>query len=66
MRILLALLLLVGAFFAGAAWRNTENKQDTATEVVSRNGQQRHSLPTRAASARTALFRLPIGLTTIK
>lgn len=52
MRILLALLLLVGAFFAGAAWRNTENKQDTATEVVSRNGQQQHSLPTRAASAR--------------
>ncbi|AEE49129.1 peptidase S1 and S6 chymotrypsin/Hap [Haliscomenobacter hydrossis DSM 1100] len=51
MRILLAALLLVGAFFAGAAWRNKDNN-DPATEVVAKDKRGHRSLPTRAASYR--------------
>lgn len=51
MRILLAALLLVGAFFAGAAWRNKDNN-DPATEVVAKDKRGHLSLPTRAASYR--------------
>ncbi|MBK9491140.1 MAG: trypsin-like peptidase domain-containing protein [Haliscomenobacter sp.] len=51
MRILLAALLLVGAFFAGAAWRNKDNN-DPATEVVAKDKHGHLSLPTRAASYR--------------
>jgi S1-C subfamily serine protease len=54
MRILLAVLLLVGAFFAGAAWRNKDNNDD-GTEVVARDKAGHSSLPTRAATAREGM-----------
>lgn len=56
MRILCALLLLVGAFFAGAAWRNSDkNSDDSATEVVAKDQKGHQSLPTRAATARDGM-----------
>lgn len=56
MRILFALLLLVGAFFAGAAWRNSDkNSDDSATEVVAKDKKGHSSLPTRAATARDGM-----------
>ncbi|MDX2068026.1 MAG: trypsin-like peptidase domain-containing protein [Haliscomenobacter sp.] len=55
MRILLALLLLVGAFFAGAAWRNKDNNEESATEVVARDKKGHSSLPTRVATVREGM-----------
>jgi len=56
MRILFALLLLVGAFFAGAAWRNSDkNSDDSATEVVAKDKKGHNSLPTRAATVRDGM-----------
>ena len=54
MRISLALLLLVGAFFAGAAWRNKDN-DESATEVVAKDKKGHSSLPTRAATVREGM-----------
>lgn len=54
MRISLALLLLVGAFFAGAAWRNKDN-DESATEVVARDKKGHSSLPTRVATVREGM-----------
>lgn len=55
MRISLALLLLVGAFFAGAAWRNKDNNDESATEVVARDKKGHSSLPTRVATVREGM-----------
>ncbi|WP_373549971.1 S1C family serine protease [Haliscomenobacter sp.] len=55
MRILLALLLLVGAFFAGAAWRNKDTNDESGTEVVARDKNGHSSLPTRAARVREGM-----------
>lgn len=56
MRIIFALLLLVGAFFAGAAWRNGDkNSSESATEVVAKDKKGHSSLPTRAATARDGM-----------
>jgi S1-C subfamily serine protease len=55
MRISLALLLLVGAFFAGAAWRNKDNNDGSATEVVARDKKGHSSLPTRVATVREGM-----------
>lgn len=56
MRILLSLLFVVGAFFAGAAWRNGDNNgEESDSELVTRNKQGSLSLPTRAASFREGM-----------
>ncbi|WP_421795676.1 S1C family serine protease [Haliscomenobacter sp.] len=55
MRISLALLLLVGAFFAGAAWRNKDNNDESGTEVVARDKKGHSSLPTRVATVREGM-----------
>lgn len=55
LRISLALLLLVGAFFAGAAWRNKDNNDESATEVVARDKKGHSSLPTRVATVREGM-----------
>lgn len=56
MRILLSLLFVVGAFFAGAAWRNGDkNSEEADTEFVARDKRGHLSLPTRSASFREGM-----------